>query len=235
MTTKDKCLGDYIHAAQRLLDHQLNGAYELCEIHKTLLIGVRNATNPYVVIGWESGETPTIVHCLSFPDESKLRTIHLHMPKIAHMSTQDIYNAIQINDLITTSGQPTEDQLKDAAAEGFSTVINLAPHNSRNALPDEAGLVGSLGMTYCYIPVKWDNPTESDFAAFEKTLSEHASDKTLIHCAANFRVTAFYSLYAQKHLGWSKQQAEDFRAKIWEGSDFGEWEDFINLIRAQLP
>ena len=34
-------------------------------------------------------------------------------------------------------------------------------------------------------------------------------DRTLIHCAANFRVTAFYSLYAMKHLDWTAAQASE--------------------------
>jgi protein tyrosine phosphatase (PTP) superfamily phosphohydrolase (DUF442 family) len=150
------------------------------------------------------------------------------------MSTQDIYNAITVNDHVTTSGQPTEDQLKAAAAEGFTTVINLAPHSSRNALPDEAGLVTSLGMTYCYIPVDWSNPTDANFAAFDETMSEHTADKTLIHCQANYRVTAFYSLYAQKRLGWSQAEAEAFRGKIWAEGDDPTWLDFIAHITEQI-
>ncbi len=54
----------------------------------------------------------------------------------------------------------------------------------------------------------------------------------LIHCAANFRVTAFYSLYAQKHLGWSPAQAADFRASIWAGSDYVIWNNFIRAMQA---
>jgi len=54
--------------------------------------------------------------------------------------------------------------------------------------------------------------------------------KTLLHCAANFRVTAFYSLYALKHLGWSQAQTETFRAQIWEGSDYPIWEKFIREL-----
>jgi len=37
--------------------------------------------------------------------------------------------------------------------------------------------------------------------------------------AANYRVTAFLSLYAQKHWGWSEAEADTFRARIWAGSN----------------
>ena len=147
------------------------------------------------------------------------------------MSTQDIYNYRQVNDQISTGGQPTEEQLRAAAAEGFTTVINLATIDPRYSLADEAGLVQSLGMAYHHIPVEWENPQAGDFAAFENVMHQLSTGKTLIHCAANFRVSAFYSLYALKHLGWSKAQAAEFRAPIWAGSDYPIWEKFIDEIK----
>lgn len=143
------------------------------------------------------------------------------------MSTRDIFNFIQVNDRLATGGQPTEDQLRDAAAEGYTAVINLAPVNPPYTPKDEAGLVQSLGMEYVYIPVDWNNPTDSDYVAFEMAMSRLSGAKLLIHCAANFRVTAFYSLYARRHLGWTKEQGETFRAQIWAGSDYPIWEAFI--------
>jgi protein tyrosine phosphatase (PTP) superfamily phosphohydrolase (DUF442 family) len=143
------------------------------------------------------------------------------------MSTEEIFNYVKVNDQISTAGQPTEDQLRDAAAEGFTTIINLAPVNPPYTPANEAGLARELGLNYIYIPVAWNNPTDADFAAFERAMSETAGDKTLIHCAANFRVTAFYTLYAQKHLGWSEAQAAALRDRIWAGSDYPVWEAFI--------
>lgn len=143
------------------------------------------------------------------------------------MSTEDIFNYLKVHDRLITGGQPTEEQLRDLAADGFTAIINLAPVNPPYTPEDEAGLARSLGMAYHYIPVQWGNPTDEDFAAFEEAMQATAGDKLLIHCAANFRVTAFFSLYARKHLGWTKEQGEAFRAQIWEGSDYPVWEAFI--------
>jgi uncharacterized protein (TIGR01244 family) len=147
------------------------------------------------------------------------------------MSTEEIYNYRKINEQLITGGQPTAEQLKSAADEGFRTVINLATRKSDNALEDEAGLAQSLGMAYHHLPVEWEQPKESDFEAFEQILSQLGGSKTLIHCAANFRVTAFYALYAFKHLGWSENQAETFRTSIWQGSNYPVWEKFISQIK----
>ena len=150
------------------------------------------------------------------------------------MSTEEITNYRRVNERLITGGQPNEAQLQSAAAEGFTTVINLATIDPRYSLEDEAGLVRSLGLAYHHIPVEWENPQESDFAAFETVVQGLAEEKTLIHCAANFRVTAFYSLYALKHLDWSESQADEFRASIWAGSDYPIWEKFVGDMKAKL-
>ncbi len=150
------------------------------------------------------------------------------------MSTQDIYNYRKVNDDLILGGQPREEQLRAAAEEGFTTIINLATINPRYSLKDEAGLVQSLGMHYHHIPVAWDNPTRADFEAFEQVFKQRPAGKTLVHCAANFRVTAFYALYAMKNLGWSEQQADEFRSTIWQGTDNPVWEKFIGEIKKEI-
>jgi protein tyrosine phosphatase (PTP) superfamily phosphohydrolase (DUF442 family) len=150
------------------------------------------------------------------------------------MSTEGIYNYRKITDRIASGGQPTAEQLRAAAAEGFTDVVNLATYNPRCSIDDEEGLVRSLGMRYHHIPVEWEHPTESDFEAFEKVMHQLGEAKALLHCAANYRVTAFYALYAIKYLEWSEERAEAFRASIWQGSDYPVWERFIARLKTAL-
>ncbi len=150
------------------------------------------------------------------------------------MSTSEIYNYCLVNDLLVTAGQPTEAQLRAAAQEGFTTVINLATLGKPDSLPDEAGLVRELGMTYYHIPVKWGEPLISDFEKFEQAMLTLLARKTLLHCAANYRATAFYGLFAIKHLGWTETQMEEFRAQIWHASDYPVWEDFIRAMKTRI-
>ncbi|HRF48876.1 MAG TPA: protein tyrosine phosphatase family protein [Anaerolineales bacterium] len=150
------------------------------------------------------------------------------------MPTTAIYNVITVNDAVLTGGQPTAEQLEAVAAEGYTAVINLAPYDPTRSLADEAGLARSLGLAYDHIPVDWADPTDADFAAFEQIMLRRAGAKILIHCMANFRATAFYSLFAQKHLGWSQAQAEALRDVIWKGSDYPVWRAFIARVQARL-
>jgi protein tyrosine phosphatase (PTP) superfamily phosphohydrolase (DUF442 family) len=148
------------------------------------------------------------------------------------MSVEEILNYLSVNDNLVTGGQPTVEQLRAAASAGFSAVINLAGKGARLTLVGEADFVRSLGMTYFHIPVDWENPTAEDFADFERLMRFVSTTKTLLHCAANYRVTAFYSLYAQKHLGWTEEQAINFRQQVWDVSEYPIWEHFITQIQS---
>jgi len=150
------------------------------------------------------------------------------------MSTQEIYNYRKVDEHTITGGQPTEEQLQAAAEEGFEHVVNLATFQPGHSLPDEAASVQALGMVYHPTPVEWQDPKLSDFAAFEAVMQRLGEGKTLIHCAANFRVTAFYGLYAMKRLGWTEEQAEAFMASVWAGSRYPVWEAFIRQVRETL-
>ena len=107
------------------------------------------------------------------------------------MAAEELYNYIKVSDEIVTAGQPTAEQLKSLAAEGFSTVINLATVDPARAPANEAELVRAQGLTYYHIPVDWENPQDTDFATFEQTMLQLPAGKTLIHCAANYRVDRF--------------------------------------------
>lgn len=150
------------------------------------------------------------------------------------MPVEQIYNYIKVNDDFSTSGQPTEEQIRALAEAGFSNIINLATIEPGQSLENEDELAHTLGLNYYHIPVVWVNPKMTDFASFEEVMLQLPEGKTLIHCHANFRVTAFYSLFAQKHLGWTAEQAEAFRARIWKDNVYPVWQEFIALVQSEI-
>ncbi len=150
------------------------------------------------------------------------------------MSIQEIKNYCQVNTLLSLGGQPTEEQLRAIAHDGFKIVINLATINPRYSLEDESASVRAAGMSYYHVPVEWANPTEDDFESFENIFRQLGSEKTFIHCAANFRATAFYGLYALKHLGWSEEQMNALLAPVWDGSNYPIWNSFIDEMKATI-
>jgi hypothetical protein len=54
--------------------------------------------------------------------------------------------------------------------------------------------------------------------------------KVHIHCAANFRVSAFYSLYQVTHGAWSVARASEFIADVWRPAEHPGWPEFIAAI-----
>lgn len=120
---------------------------------------------------------------------------------------QDIYNYIRVSERIATGGQPSEEQLAAIADAGCATVINLGLHDADYALPDERGLVESLGMEYIHIPVLWDRPTKADLAQFCETMEAYEDRDIFVHCAANKRVSVFVALDRVTRQGWPAQEA----------------------------
>ncbi len=150
------------------------------------------------------------------------------------MSIEDIYNYVKVDDRLITGGHPTAEQLRAVAAAGFTTVINLSTYNQGYSLEGEEEIVTSLGMAYTNIPVDWNNPTDDDFTAFEQAMKLRGDAPLFLHCAANYRVTAFYSLYARKYLGWSAEQAAAFRTQIWALDHYPPWDAFIARQTAEI-
>lgn len=139
-----------------------------------------------------------------------------------------IYKYRAVTDDLLTSGQPTEAQLAALAADGVEVVINLALHDDpRYSLPDEAGLVKSLGMEYIHIPVQFDAPGEAELLKFFDAMQAHQEQKILVHCAANLRVTAFLGLYFAIRQGQPDEMAFALMKLVWQQPN-PVWSTFVS-------
>lgn len=138
---------------------------------------------------------------------------------------EGIYNWHRLDDRITTSGQPTEEQLAEIRALGVRHVVNLGLHTHEKAPPDEPGSVSRLGMEYIHIPVDFQNPTEQDFQQFCAVMTELKDVPVHVHCIANARVSAFFYRYRRDVLGMDEVQARAEMEAVWQ--PHGIWVDFI--------
>ena len=140
---------------------------------------------------------------------------------------EEIRNFLPLSEKLFTGGMPDAEQLKDAAGKGVQVVINLALHDVPTALPEEEKLVKSLGMTYINIPVIWNNPTRENLNKFLDAMDAHSAEKTLVHCEANYRATAFPALYRILRQGWKREDALDVMHRIWSEEKYPVWKKFI--------
>jgi protein tyrosine phosphatase (PTP) superfamily phosphohydrolase (DUF442 family) len=142
----------------------------------------------------------------------------------------ELYNYRRISPEIVTSGQPTVAQFSAIAAQGIQVIINLGLTDVDYALPDERGLVQSLGMAYEHIPVQWQNPTVENFQAFLACMRRYPHQKRLVHCAKNMRVSCFMALYHVLEEQWTPEQAiADIQ--IWVPNEV--WQGFMAQVLTQ--
>lgn len=145
---------------------------------------------------------------------------------IVATSVSDIYNYRQAAPNLATSGQPSEEQLRTIANEGYAVIVNLALHDDpRYSLTDEAASVQALGLEYIHIPVQFGTPNERDLLKFFEVMELHESRRVWVHCAANKRVTAFLGLYWRLRKGWPEGRAFALLREIWQPD--AVWGKFI--------
>lgn len=150
------------------------------------------------------------------------------------MPVEDIYNYREIDERLSLGGQPDADQLRAAAAADFAAIVNLSTNDPRYALPDEEGLVRSLGLRYHYLPVQWDAPRLADFERYVELMDGLGATKTLVHCAANYRASAFYALYAARKGRWTIDEAKTFIASVWQPDEHPQWRELIAAIEQRI-
>jgi len=136
-----------------------------------------------------------------------------------------IYNFHVISDLLACSGQPSEEQLPFLSDEGYGAIVNLGLADGKYALPDETGLVSRLGMAYHHIPVQFNAPQIEELSEFIGLMNHHKNDKTLVHCAANFRASVFTGLYLFSQNQLDEEGLESFIGDIWQPDAI--WQSFI--------
>ncbi len=153
------------------------------------------------------------------------------------MSIEDSLNYRRIDERTTTSGTVALEALTELKANGYEVVINLMPDDSQFAVPGEADTVTGQGLAYHYIPVDFAAPTHEDFEAFVAAMDASEGRVVHVHCAANYRVSAFFSLWAQRTGRWTQEQADEFMAGIWgedaDGVKYPAWPPFIAAERAR--
>jgi protein tyrosine phosphatase (PTP) superfamily phosphohydrolase (DUF442 family) len=149
------------------------------------------------------------------------------------MSIEQSYNFRRIDERLTTSGLVSASVLRELHRDGYDAVINLLPDTFEHAVRDEARIVREQGIDYVYIPVDFDAPTHADLEAFTQAMDARSGRKVHVHCAANFRVTAFYGLYAMRKGLCTEADAMALIEGIWNPADHPVWSAFIAHERTQ--
>ena len=145
---------------------------------------------------------------------------------------KNILNYIKINELISTSGQPKIEEFDLIKDEGFEVVINLALCNASNAIENEDKVVTNLGMSYFHIPVNFENPKASDLKLFINVMQSLGANKVWVHCAKNYRVSAFMYVYHKYVLKTPFENIDLSIFNIWNPDK--SWQELMKITLEDL-
>jgi uncharacterized protein (TIGR01244 family) len=117
-----------------------------------------------------------------------------------------------ITPTITIADQPTPDDLKALAAEGYVGVVNLRNEGEPEqpmGPAAEAEAARATGLDYCHYGVGSTPLTEDGVESVRRFLDAHGQGKTLVHCRKGGRAAALVLLYLAQKEGWGADQALD--------------------------
>lgn len=131
----------------------------------------------------------------------------------------------RLTPLLASAGQPEAGQLAWLPT-AFDCVINLARADSPHALPDEAQRLAELGLDYVHIPVDFRQPQLRDLAEFFQATETRTAQRLFVHCAYNWRASAFVFLYRVLREQADPAQARADMHAIWQPDPL--WQAFID-------
>ncbi len=137
---------------------------------------------------------------------------------------QDIRNFSKISQRLASSGMPSEHEISIIKKNGYKHIISLLPGDQNK----ERSQVKAINLTFDQVPVEWGDPKLEDFEKFVSLMDTYGEDKVLVHCALNYRASAFSYLYQVTQKLKNQDAAEKKFHTIWEPND--EWFDFINMV-----
>jgi protein tyrosine/serine phosphatase len=120
-------------------------------------------------------------------------------------SNVSIKNFGQMDDRFFRGAQPREDEIKELAALGIKTVIDLRDDPKDY---EKAG-VEALGMRYVNIAMSdKDYPPAAKIAEFLKLVDDPSTGKFYVHCAGGrHRTGVMGAVYRFNHYGWDYDRA----------------------------
>jgi uncharacterized protein (TIGR01244 family) len=124
----------------------------------------------------------------------------------------DMLNPRQPLENLVTGGQPSEDDFKKFADQGFGLVINLRRPCEFDDF-DEALVVESLGMKYINIPVNGMEDLSTENAALLHEALESFDGPIVLHCRSGMRASGLLGVEGYLFHDLSKDEAIELGSK----------------------
>lgn len=113
-----------------------------------------------------------------------------------------------IHDDFSVAGQVMPEELKQAAEDGFKSVLNLRSPEEQGFLKEEPQLADSLGLSYANAPFTPATADEAQLAAIVAELDK-LPRPTLVHCAGGLRASVVALISIAQQDGLTIEQASE--------------------------
>ena len=138
-------------------------------------------------------------------------------------------NRVDIDALLSTSGQPSRDYLATLKGQGFEAVVSLVPTGAPEAVADEGEILSRQGLSYVHLPIAFGQPTDADVAQVFAALRALDGRRVLLHCELNFRASSMAFLWRVIERHQDPALAYEALTRVWAPN--GAWR---RLIEGQL-
>lgn len=166
------------------------------------------------------------MNTLRIPSTIFLFATLLFCATTANAASDDPANFVLWRTGLASSAQPNAAYLKRAKALGYDIVINLAPPEYDEAVPNEGAILAAQGVAYVNIPVRFSDPTAEDLRLFNDVMKSVEKKNVLIHCQINLRGSAFTYLYRVINESANEDQTRSKLTGVWMPNP--TWKKFID-------
>lgn len=157
----------------------------------------------------EACHPPSVVHgrdrAAAKPASAPAQEAAPHARSESAASDRQMGSPIKINDQITVGGQPSGEELRTLAEQGFKTIVNLraADEDNQPLTPAaEAKMAERLGMRYLHLPMARSDMQEHQVHDFRSQLDKLPAP-IFVHCASGRRSGAFAMMHVAAEQGMS--------------------------------
>ena len=131
-----------------------------------------------------------------------------------------IFNARDIDPLLTIGGQPKIEQIDTLQKFGFEAIIQINVKEASNNTKNEAFHAGLNNMTHVSMDMSYLSPTLEDVQAFCHLMDKHRGKRVYAHCAAGFCTSALLVIYKMLKEGLALEEARaEYAVTNWSLSD----------------
>lgn len=138
-------------------------------------------------------------------------------------------DTVKIDDRFTVARfTPDRDQLRQAAEEGFRSVVNMQTEGEKKGLgpQEEARAAEEAGLTYLHHPVDGDKMSDEVVDGFRRKASELPAP-VLVHCASGKRSGAMVMMGLASEQGMTGEQVIEKAEEMGFECDTPELEEFV--------